>query len=589
MTRRFMKPLYSFMTKRLNSSATKPFYITSPIFYVNARPHLGHLYSMLLCDTRNRWEKLDPNKLSFFLTGTDEHGLKIQTAAEKLGMTPKDLTDQVSTNFKNLGQKVNIAYDRFIRTTDEDHVKTVQYFWSVMEEKGFLYQGSHSGWYAVSDETFYPATQIEEMVDPTTGEKKMISKETKNEVVYQEETNYFFRLSHFQDRLIAFLESNPDFIKPKSKYTELLRELTENKLTDLSVSRPSSRLTWGIEVPGDSSQKIYVWFDALLNYITACGFPEKFPIVNEKYQTEPSNMWPATHIIGKDIIRFHCIYWPIFLMAAGIDMPRQVVVHSHWLCDGFKMSKSLGNVVDPLETLDYYGEDALRFFLTEYSNIESDCNYNEQYFYLTRENLIGKYANLITRCGGNAFNILESVKSFQAGEFDNIDVLIRDHCLNNEKTNESKQIIALKNELSEILNNLYTSMDMSMSSFDQMRTIQKWWAPLEKANQLFQLGQPWLYTKSLKSDTVSDDDKEIHKLIQNYYVFMAAETSRICSILINPIIPNLSSKILDRLAVSPQNRTSHFTTIGSDLTYGEGANSKKHKIPIQRVPMRSSN
>ncbi|CUM54412.1 uncharacterized protein AC631_04512 [Debaryomyces fabryi] len=587
MSPRFVKPLRMLMAKRLNSTTVKPFYITSPIFYVNARPHLGHLYSMLLCDTRNRWEKLDPNKLSYFLTGTDEHGLKIQAAAEKLGIPPKELTDQVSTNFKNLGQRVNIEYDRFIRTTDEDHVKTVQYFWKVMQEKGFLYEGSHSGWYAISDETFYPETQIEEIVDSNTGKKKMISKETKNEVIYQEETNYFFKLSHFQDKLISFLESNPDFIKPKSKYTELLRELKEYKLTDLSVSRPSSRLTWGIEVPDDSSQKIYVWFDALLNYLTACGFPEKFPIVNEKYQTEIGNMWPATHIIGKDIIRFHCIYWPIFLMAAGIELPRQVVVHSHWLCDGFKMSKSLGNVVDPLDTLEYYGEDALRFFLTEYSNIDSDCNYSEQHFYLTRENLIGKYANLITRCGGNAFNILDSINSFKEGKFDNIDALIADHCLNNDRTIESKQIIALKNELSDTLNHLYESMDLSMSSFDHMRAIQKWWIPLEKANQLFQLGQPWLYTKSIKSDTVSDGDKEIYKTIQNYYVFMAAETSRICSVLINPIIPKLSSKILDRLAVSPTNRTLHFTSIGSDLTYGEDANSKKHKIPIQRIPIRS--
>lgn len=587
MTWKLIKPIHSGIFKRLNGTSTKPFYVTSPIFYVNARPHLGHLYSMLLCDARNRWEKLNPKQKSFFLTGTDEHGLKIQTAAEKQGISPKELTDKVSTNFKNLAEVTNIQYDRFMRTTDADHVAAVQYLWKVMEEKGYLYQGSHSGWYAVSDETFYPETQIEEIVDANTGKTKMISKETKNEVIYQEETNYFFKLSHFQDKLIAFLESNPDFVIPKSKYNELLRELKEHKLEDLSVSRPSSRLTWGIGVPNDASQKIYVWFDALLNYATACGFPQEFPMKDGRFQQSVSNMWPATHVIGKDIVRFHCIYWPIFLMAAGIEVPKQVVVHSHWLCDGFKMSKSLGNVVDPIDTLEYYGEDALRFFLAEYSNIESDCNYSEQNFYLTRENLIGKYANLITRCGGSAFSISDSVKCFEANEFDNIDYLITNHCLNKDKATEAEQIVALKNELTANLNALYSSMGLSVASFDFMKAIQKWWVPLDRANQLFQLGQPWLYTKALKSDLVSEEDKKIYRILQNYYVFMAAETARICSILSNPIIPNLSGKLLDRLGVPKDNRNMHFATIGSDLQYGADANSKKHKMPIQRIPMRT--
>lgn len=580
MIRRLAKPDLAF--RRLKSTSSKPFYVTSPIFYVNARPHLGHLYSMLLCDTRNRWEKLNPDRKSFFLTGTDEHGLKIQAAAEKQGINPKELTDMVSTNFKNLAEKVNIEYDRFIRTTDDDHVRAVQHFWKVMVEKDLLYKGSHSGWYAISDETFYPDTQIEEIVDPKTNEKKMISKETRNEVVYQEETNYFFRLSQFQSQLISFLELNPGFIKPESKYNELLRELKETKLTDLSVSRPSSRLTWGIEVPADSSQRIYVWFDALINYITACGYPGSFSTQNGKAQSE---MWPGTHVVGKDIIRFHCIYWPIFLMAAEIELPQQVIVHSHWLCDGFKMSKSLGNVVDPLETLDYYGEDALRFFLTEYSNIESDCNYSEQHFHLTRENLIGKYANLVTRCGGAAFDVSGSVQLYQNGDFDDIETLISTHALNKA---DAPQILATKSELHHLVNALHATMDSSMSQFEHMKAIQKWWQPLERANQLFQLGQPWLYSKHLKSDSLAPAERQAYQTLQNYYVFMAAETCRVASILISPIIPNLAHKLLDRLGVQPQNRTSRFASIGSDLSYGANANLKSHKIPIQRIPIRSA-
>lgn len=566
------------------NSTSKPFYITTPIFYVNAKPHLGHLYSMLLCDTRSRWEKLNPRQSSFLLTGTDEHGLKIQEVAAKQGIDCKVLVDRVSENFKNLAQILNIDYNRFMRTTDADHLETVKFFWKLMEEKGLIYEGSHSGWYSVSDETFYPETQIEEVIDKATGKTKKISKETKNEVIYQDEINYFFKLSHFQQDLIDFLLQNPDFVRPASKYTELLNELTESKLPDLSISRPSSRLKWAVEVPNDESQKIYVWFDALLNYVTAIGFPGDFKHENNQFIAPASNPWPATHVVGKDIIRFHCIYWPIFLMAAGMPLPKQVIVHSHWLSEGFKMSKSLGNVVDPIETYEYYGEDALRFFLTENSNINSDCNYSEKAFHDTRETLIGKYANLITRAGGAAFNIEESV-SFQAeGRFINIDKVLETSILNPK---DKQEIFKLRDELITSLNALYATMNEHMTQFDHMKAIQDWWTPIEKANQLFQLGQPWIYTKALKNEELSEDALRDLKTIQLYYIFLAAETSRITSILIQPVIPSLSSTILDRLHVSPEKRTSDQSIVGADTEYGAGANSKTHKIPIQRVPIRT--
>lgn len=579
------KALHNHASKITFSTTTlrsKSLYVTTPIFYVNASPHLGHLYSMLLSDTRVRWEKLNPKNRAFLLTGTDEHGLKIQEVAAKQGIECQELVDLVSQNFKVLAEKMNIKYDRFIRTTDDDHIAAVKYFWEIMESKNLIYQGSHSGWYSISDETFYPENQIESITDASTGKEKKISKETKNEVKYQEETNYFFRLSKFQDDLIQFLENHPNFIKPQNKYNELLKELKESKLTDLSVSRPSSRLNWGIEVPNDPSQKIYVWFDALMNYLTAAGFPCEFELQNGLYNTPENNLWPATHVIGKDIIRFHCIYWPIFLMAAGIGLPKQVIVHSHWLSDGFKMSKSLGNVVDPMSTNEYYGQDALRFFLMENSNIETDCNYSEKNFFHTRENLIGKYANLITRCGGASFNIREAVDNYYQGKFNDINQLLKTHLLNQE---DLEAILDVKSELVQDLNGLYESMNGKFSSFDQMKAIQDWWSVNEKANLLFQLGQPWIYKKAINNES-SEEKKHAYEIIRSFYVFMAAETGRIASILIYPVMPELSTRFLDRLAVDAAKRNSDYCTIGSDPTYGTNANSKLHKVPIERVPMR---
>lgn len=563
--------------------SSKPFYITTPIFYVNASPHLGHLYSMLLCDVRNRWEQLEPHKLTYFTTGTDEHGLKIQNVAEKAGISPKQLVDEVAPNFKSLAQKVNIKYDRFIRTTDDDHIKTVNKFWNLMDSKGLIYKGEHSGWYSINDETFYPESQIERAVnDPA----KMVSKETKNEVKYHSETNYFFKLSKFQQQLIDFIEANQNFIIPENKYHELLAELSLETLTDLSISRPSSRLKWGIDVPGDSSQKIYVWFDALINYITSCGFPDTFAVElnnnsgDKLYKSSDTNPWPATHVIGKDIIRFHCIYWPIFLMSAGIELPKQVVVHSHWLSEGFKMSKSLGNVVDPIETCDYYGEDSLRFFLMEYSNITNDCNYSAKYFNFTRDNLIGKYANIMTRCGAKSFDIEQSVQDYNAGKFDDIDELIKTHAI----TENVDEILSNKQELLTNLTTLYDSMNIHMQKFENMKAIQLWWSTLELTNQFLQGTEPWNYNKLLNDNPKSDR----YRILRNYYVLLACESMRICSILIKPIIPTLSTKILDRLNVLVLERNKHFAIPFENISYGNNANSKSHKLPITRLPPKTT-
>ncbi|KAI5964131.1 MSM1 [Candida pseudojiufengensis] len=572
------------LIKRFNQ--TKPFYVTTPIFYVNASPHLGHLYSMLIADTRSRWEKLNPKNSSYMLTGTDEHGLKIQTVAEKQGIDPKLLCDQVSKNFKDLSNKFNIDYDRFIRTTDQDHIKVTHYFWNIMKEKGLIEKGSHSGWYCVSDETFYPEANTEEI--EKNGKTIRISSETKNEVIYQEETNYFFKLSAFQDQLIKYLKENPNFIKPTHRYKFILNELMTTKLPDLSISRPSSRLKWSIEVPNDSTQKIYVWFDALLNYLTATGFPNGFE-QDSKYVTPKNNLWPATHIIGKDIIRFHCIYWPIFLLAAGIELPKQIIVHSHWLCEGFKMSKSLGNVVDPIEMSEFYGIDSIRFFLIENSNIDDDCKFSENLLERSRDSLLGKYCNLLSRIGGINFNIEESVQYYKNSQFNDIKTFIKNNSIKKEIV---PTILQISNELQENLNNLYDNMNQKIIEFDYIRAIQLWWQVINQANQLFQISEPWLYVKALNSNTNHQSsrlDPEMiknYKKLINYYVYLCSETIRISSILIQPIIPSLSNDILNRLNVEPSKRNSNFVKIGKDLNYGKDANSKIHKLPLQKLKSR---
>lgn len=555
-------------------SSHKPLYVTTPIFYVNAKPHLGHLYLMLLCDTRIRWDRLNPLHKSYFLTGTDEHGLKIQEVAAKHNVPCKRLVDTVSENFKALARDLNIEYDRFIRTTDPDHVATVQFFWRLMEEKGLIYRGSHSGWYSVSDETFYPETQTE--IVTKDGVEKRVSKETRSEVVFQEETNYFFRLSQFQEPLVAFLEENPTWIHPRQKHAELLRELKGGPMSDLSISRPASRLTWGIDVPTDPSQKIYVWFDALLNYLTAAGFPKAFEQTPEGFTAPVENVWPAIHVIGKDIMRFHCIYWPIFLMAAGIQLPEQVIVHSHWLSEGFKMSKSIGNVVDPIATNEYYGQDAVRFFLAENSNIANDCNYSEAAFHATRDNLIGKYANLVTRIGGTAFDVRAAVEMYGGTRPEYVNFF--DH---------ENGVRSSCKELEGHLDCLHREMDNAFADFDTMRALQHWWGPIEHANSIFQAGAPWKLTKIIKDPSASDSERENARRAQLLLVYVVAETLRITSILAQPIIPNLAGKVLDRLGVSPQNRTADKCSFSGDRTYGAGANDPAHKMPIARVPMRT--
>jgi methionyl-tRNA synthetase len=325
---------------------TKTFYITTPIYYVNGAPHIGHAYTSIAADVMARFKRLDGYDV-FFLTGTDEHGQKVEKAASDAGLDPQSFTDKVSADFKDMARAMGISYDDYIRTTEERHKASCAELWRRIAASGDIYLGHYEGWYAVRDEAFYDESELTARPDGT----KVAPSGAPVEWV--REPSYFFRLSAWQDRLLKFYEENPDFIAPTSRRNEVL-SFVKGGLHDLSVSRTT--FNWGIPVPDAPGHVMYVWLDALNNYVTACGFPDE-SAPRWKY-------WPAdVHFVGKDIIRFHAVYWPAFLMAAGLPPPVRVSSHGWWVVEGEKMSKSLGNVIEPRALVETYGLDQIRYFL----------------------------------------------------------------------------------------------------------------------------------------------------------------------------------------------------------------------------------
>ena len=324
---------------------TSTSYITTPIYYVNDRPHIGHAYTSLAADVLARWRRLQGREV-FFLTGTDEHGQKVEKAAQDAGMDPQAFTDRVSQHFRDLTATMGLSNDAFIRTTEARHKAACQALWEKLAANGEIYLGHYEGWYAVRDEAFYGPDELTER----DGVKYAPSGAP---VEWVREPSYFFRLAAWGDRLLAFYEANPDFILPASRRNEVIA-FVKSGLGDLSISRTS--FTWGVKVPGDEAHVMYVWLDALTNYITAAGYPGD--------AAEFDRHWPAEiHFVGKDIVRFHAIYWPAFLMAAGIAVPKRVFAHGWWTNEGQKISKSLGNVIDPVALVEEFGLDPVRYFL----------------------------------------------------------------------------------------------------------------------------------------------------------------------------------------------------------------------------------
>jgi methionyl-tRNA synthetase len=339
----------------------KNFYITTPIYYPSAKPHMGHAYSSIIADFFARFKKIDGFNVSF-LTGTDEHGLKIQRAAEKKGLNTIEFCDEISQTFRDLSKTLNLTNTDFIRTTEERHKKSVQHLWLELEKNDDIYLSKYSGWYSVSDEAFYTEDEIEE-VD---GKKLAIS--SKSTVEWVDEESYFFRLSKWEKPLLEYYKKNPDFILPSSRRNEVI-SFVKSGLKDLSVSRKS--FSWGIPVPNNKDHVIYVWLDALTNYISALNYPDMNSNLFKQY-------WPASiHLIGKDILRFHAVYWPAFLLAAKIPLPKKIYGHGWILSGEEKMSKSKGNILDPIEIIEQFGLDPLRYYLIKEVSFGNDGNISQ--------------------------------------------------------------------------------------------------------------------------------------------------------------------------------------------------------------------
>ncbi|KAI1632817.1 methionyl-tRNA synthetase [Biscogniauxia mediterranea] len=486
---------------------------------------------MLVADVIKRWEVLK-GRPAYMSTGTDEHGMKVQRAAELQDIHPKMLCDTNAETFKDLAKKANISNDYFIRTTDPQHRDAVNYFWARLRDSGYIYESKHEGWYCVSDETFYPESMVTKDVSPVDGKVIMTSVETGNTVEWTEEKNYHFRLTAFRDRLLKFYHDNPTWVVPQSRFVEVI-DWVQNHLEDLSISRPASRLSWGIPVPDDPSQTIYVWVDALVNYLTTAGYPVWPP------GSEHTQGWPAdVHVVGKDIIRFHCVYWPALLMAVNIPLPKQVLSHGHWLMSRQKMSKSRGNVVNPFFALGRWGVDTLRYFLMNSNAVADDADYSNDMIIEKYKKLQGGLGNLVNRVTRpKHWSVREAVKAMTQGEHPGPLLPIVEAHKDQVERDVSRVI-----ERMDTLNPNVALRHIMDLAFD--------------TNKFIQEAAPW--DKAREGDVAT-----VHQMI--YHV---TESLRIVGILLQPFIPEKAAELLDRLGVAPDRRTLSDAKMYADADYG---------------------
>ncbi|NCC22255.1 MAG: methionine--tRNA ligase [Alphaproteobacteria bacterium] len=496
---------------------TKSFYITTPIYYVNDKPHIGHVYTTVACDMLARFKRLDGFDVKF-LTGTDEHGQKVHKAAAAAGVDPQTFTDTVSQNFRDLVKAMNYSNDDFIRTTEERHRKSVQALWKKLEDAGDIYLGKYSGWYAVRDEAYYGE---DELTDGPDGKKIAPSGA---ECEWVEEESYFFRLSAWGDRLLELYEKNPDFVLPKARLNEVA-SFVKSGLRDLSVSR--TNFDWGVPVPGNDKHVMYVWIDALTNYITALGYPDT---EGDDFRT----FWPAdVHMVGKDILRFHAVYWPAFLMAAGIEPPRRVFAHGWWTIEGQKMSKSLGNVIAPADLIERYGVDAARYFMLREVPFGNDGDFSHaQAVNRINNDLANGLGNLAQRTLSMIHkNCGEHIPRFNGLTDDDKDLL------------EAAQV--------RMLASVRTELDEQRLH----KALEEIWHVVNAANAYIDRQAPWKLKK--------EDPERM-----NTVLYVLAETIRCLALIVQPVMPDSAAKMLEQLAVPVDRRIFAFLNADGALTPG---------------------
>ena len=466
----------------------KHFYITTPIYYVNDKPHIGHAYTTILADVLSRYYR-QLNVETFFLTGLDEHGQKVQEAAKKLGVNPKKHCDTIAPRFNDLWEKLHISNDDFIRTTEERHKKVVKKILQIVMDKGDIYEDEYEGLYSVSEERFITEKEAE------SGNFRNIKK--------LKEKNYFFRMSKYQKKLIEHIHSNPKFIQPDYRRNEILGFL-KNPLNDLCISRPKSRLSWGVELPFDKNYVTYVWFDALINYITAAGYSSN--------KTLFKKLWPVSyHLIGKDILTTHAVYWPTMLMSVGIELPKSIFAHGWWLMGDSKMSKSLGNIINPMDLIDKYGVDPLRYYLMREMVVGQDANFTlESFIQRYNSDLANDFGNLLSR-------VTTLIHKNYSGEIPDPGKL-------------SDQELSIKHKSKHLQSTVKTLID-DMKINEAIEQIMQF---IRHVNRYMEQNTPWKMVKE-------------NKLEAGRVLYTAGEALRISAILLSPIMPNRTLILLEAL------------------------------------------
>ena len=496
-----------------------PFYVTTAIAYPNGAPHVGHAYEYVATDAIARFKRLDGFDVRF-LTGTDEHGLKMAQTAAAEGIPTAEFARRNSDVFEQLQELLDISFDRFIRTTDPDHYASSKVIWQKMAERGDIYLDSYSGWYSVRDERFF--TESETTLN-TDGAR--IATETGTPVTWTEEQTYFFRLSAYADRLLAHYEANPDFIAPEVRRNEVV-SFVSGGLRDLSISRTS--FTWGVPVPDDPAHVMYVWVDALTNYITGVGYPDTDSELFRRY-------WPADlHMIGKDIIRFHTVYWPAFLMSAGIELPRRVFAHGFLYNRGEKMSKSVGNVVDPVALVETFGVDPVRYFLLREVPFGQDGSYSEEGI-ITRIN-----TDLANELGNLAQRSLSMVNK-------NLDAAVP---APGEFSAEDSELLAIADGLLHKVRAAFDEQSMHQA-------LEAIWLMLGAANRYFSAQEPWVLRKS---EARADQDRF------RTVLYVTLEVVRVAAVLVQPVMPSSAAELLDLLGQPESQRD--FTALAARIAPG---------------------